>query len=94
MVTGYSPHFLMFGWQPRLPTDFLFPTYEVMGKVKPMDAYVTELIGMLRKAFEIARGITQEEAARQKQYYDHKASSVSLNVGDIVLVHSNHHKGH
>ena len=51
------------------------------------------LIGMLRKAFEIAWGITQEEGTRQKQYYDHKASSVTLNVGDIVLVHNDHHIG-
>ena len=76
-VTDYSPHFLMFGQRPRLPIDFLFPTHEVMGKVKPIDAYVAELIGTLRKAFEIARGIAQEEAARQKQYYDCKASSVT-----------------
>ena len=93
-VTGYSPHFLMFGWRPRLPIDFLFPTHEVMGKVKPMDAHVVELIGTLRKAFEIAQSITQEEAARQEQYYDCKASSVTLNVGDIVLVHNDHHIGH
>ena len=84
----------MFGQQPRLPIDFLFPTHEVMGKMKPMDAYVAELIGTLRKAFEIARGITQEEAARQKQYYDCKASSVTLNVGGIVLVCNDHHIGH
>ena len=58
----------------------MFPTHEVMGKVKPIDAYVAELIGTLRKAFEIARGITQEEAARQKQYYNRKASSVTLNM--------------
>ena len=57
----------MFG--QRLPTDFLFPTHEVMGKMKPIDAYVAEFIGTLRKDFEIARGITQEEAARQKQYH-------------------------
>ena len=58
-ITGYLPHFLMFGQRPRFPIDFSFPTHKVMGKMKPIDAYVVELIGTLRKAFEIARGITQ-----------------------------------
>ena len=65
-VTGYSPHFLMFGLRPTLPTDFSFPTHEVMGKMKPIDAYIVELIGTLRKTFEIVRGITLKEAARQR----------------------------
>ena len=65
-VTGYSPPFLMLGQRLRLPIDFLFPMHEAMGQMKPIDAYVAELIGTLRKAFKIARGITQEEAAGQK----------------------------
>ena len=48
-VTGYSPHFLMFDQRPRLPIYFLFHTHEVMGKMKPIDAYVVELIGTLMK---------------------------------------------
>ena len=53
-LTGYSPHFLMFGQWPRLPTDFVFPTHEVMGTLRPVDNYVAELISVLRKAFEVA----------------------------------------
>ena len=53
-VTGYSPHFLMFRQWPRLPIDFVFPTHEVMGTLRPVDNYVAELIFSLRKAFEVA----------------------------------------
>ena len=69
-ITSYSPHFLMFGQQPRLPIDFMFPVHEVMGTLRPVDSYVAELITVLRKAFEVARNMTQTEALRPKQRYD------------------------
>ena len=69
-ITGYSPHFLMFGQWPRLPIDFVFPTHEVMGTLRPVDSYVAEWITALRKAFEVAQNLTQTEALRQKWRYD------------------------
>ena len=80
-VTSYSPHFLMFRQWPRLPIDFVFPTHEVMGTLRPVDSYVAELITALRKAFKVAQNMTQMEALRQKWRYDQKALTVTLNKG-------------
>ena len=57
-----------------------------MGTLRPVDNYVAEFICALRKAFEVARNMTQTEALRQKWRYDQKASTVTLNKGDVVLV--------
>ena len=64
-----------------------------MGTLRPVDNYVTELISALRKAFEVAHNMTQTEALRQKQRYDQKASTVTLNKGDVVLVRNNQFVG-
>ena len=57
-----------------------------MGSLRPVDNYVTELISALRKAFKVTHNMTQMEALRQKWRYDHKALTVTLNNGDVVLV--------
>ena len=67
-----------------MPIDFVFPTHEVVDR--PVDSYVAELISALRKAFEVACNMTQMEALRQKWRYDWKASTVTLNKGDVILV--------
>ena len=85
-VTSYSPNFLMFGRWPRLPIDFVFPTHEVMGTLRLVELRVAELISALRKAFKVAQNMTQMEALGQKWRYDQKASTVTLNKGDVVLV--------
>ena len=50
-ITNYLPHFLMFVQWPRLPIDFIFPMHKVMGTLRPVNSYVTDLIATLRKAF-------------------------------------------
>ena len=83
----------MFGWQPQLPIDFVFPTHEVIGSLRPVDSYVADLIPALRKAFEGAQNMTQMEALRQKWRYDWKASTVTPNKGAIVLVRNDQFLG-
>ena len=60
--------------------------HEVMGTLRPVDNYVAELISALRKAFEVTQNMTQMEALRKKRRYDQKASTVTLDKGDVVLV--------
>ena len=85
-ITSYLPHFHMFGQRPWLPIDFVFPTHEVMGTLRPVDSYVADLITALRKAFKVAQNMAKMEASRQNQMYDPKALTVTLNKGDVVLI--------
>ena len=86
LITGYSPYFLMFGHQPRLPVDLLFPTVRRDENTQTTDEYVTSLYDKLKLALASARDTTILEAQRQKRHYDHKAGAVELHPGDKVLV--------
>ena len=64
-----------------------------MGTLRPVDSYVADLITALRKAFEVVQNMTQMEAMRQKRRYDQKASTVTLNKGDVVLMRNDQFVG-
>ena len=86
LITGYSPYFLMFGHQPRLPVDLLFPTVRRDENSRTTDEYVTFIYDKLKSALASARDTALLEAQRQKRLYDHKARAVELHPGDKVLV--------
>ena len=87
-VTGYSPYFLLFGRKSRMPVDCLFPTLRDSPHQAKMEVSVAAMQKRLKEAFAVARHLTSQEAARQRHYYDRKAGAVSLQPGDIVMVHT------
>ena len=98
-VTGYSPNYLMFGQQPRLPVDFVFPT--VGSNEAPMreastrnvDVYVASVRDWLRSTLQEAQAQLTAEACQQKWYYNRKIGAMNLKPGDLVLVKVDAWKG-
>ena len=77
-VTGYSQHYLMFGWWPRLPVHFVFPTIGSNeapmreASAKHVDMYIASLRDRLRTALQEAQAQSTAEACQQKGYYNRK----------------------
>ena len=98
-VTGYSPHYLMFGWRPRLPVDFVFPTIgsneafmrEVSGR--SVDGYIVLVRDWLRSTLWEVQAQWTVEACWQKWYYNRKIGAVNLKPGNLVLVKVDAWKG-
>ena len=98
-VTGYSPHYLMFGQWPRLPVDFVFPT--IGSSEAPMretsarkvDIYIASVRDQLRRTLRDVQAQSTTEACQQKWYYDQKVVTVNLKPGDLVLVKADTWKG-
>ena len=54
-ITGYSPHYLMFGSQPCLPINFYFPMVRGIQKHQCVDHYIAKLCEQLREALKDAQ---------------------------------------
>ena len=92
-ITRYSPHYLMFGCQPCLPTDFYFLTVMGTNKHQCVDHYIAKLCEWLQEAFTEVQMQSMSEADRQKRYYNRKAIATSLEPGDLVLAKANAYRG-
>ena len=98
-VTEYSPNYLMFGQQPRLLVDFVFPTVGSSkapmreASTRKVDTYVASVRDQLRSALREAHAQLTAEAWQQKQHYDRKVGTVNLKPGNLVLVKADAWKG-
>ena len=83
-TTGYSPYFLMFGREPRLPVDVAFGLDT--GNRTSKTRYIEELRGRLQKSYDLAIKSSAKAKDRQKQHYDLRTRGARIEEGDRVLV--------
>ena len=92
-VTGYSPHYLMFGRCPCLSVDYYFPTVSAYECSRHMPAYVTEVWRCFKEAYTEAHLQTNCEAEKQKRYYNRATSTAQLVPGNVVLMKNDAFQG-
>ena len=93
VVTGYLPHYLMFGRCPHLPVYYYFQTVSAYECSHHVPAYVMEVQRCFKKAYTEAHLQTSCEAEKQKHYYDRATSTVQLVPGNIVLMKNDTYQG-
>ena len=92
--TGFSPHFLMFGREAKLPIDLVFQEVGIeTGEVQSHEKFAKEWEDSMKKAYEIAKSNIRKSAGYNKRYYDRKARTVEIKVGDLVLVRNLRERG-
>ena len=94
--TTYSPYFLMFGRQPRLPVDFeMGLSVDILGDSCNKTRYVHKLKQRMNFAYKKAKEMSQKQAQKYKSSYDKKVkgSQLQVELDDIVLVKRGAWKG-
>ncbi len=84
--TGYSPFYLVFGRESRLPIDCILPLAPHKTTRKTYDKFVKEWKESMRDAYQIVGQNIEKAGKANKKRYDGKVKSVLITIGDKVLV--------
>ena len=93
-ATEFSPYFLLFGMEPRLPVYVEFGLQRGGQKGCPGESnYISQLRRRLKFAHKKAKHMAQRQQAKHRELYDIKCRGATLDVGDLVLVKQTAWKG-
>jgi len=85
-TTRISPFELLFGRKPQLPVDVTFGKVKDNNPSNTTREYIEDLQERMAKAHQIVQENTSKSQVKQKKYYDRKAKTVKITVGDKVVV--------
>ncbi|XP_067293892.1 uncharacterized protein [Pseudorasbora parva] len=85
-ATGYSPYYLLFGREARLPVDVCFGTSPDGKGPGSHQQYVERMKSELERAYQLANETAQKSQQRNKRLYDKRVKQQNLTVGDRVLI--------
>ena len=91
--TGYSPFFLMYGRNPRLPVDIALGVAPEDSSHQSLPEFVEKFRKRMSYAYEVAGVAARKAAEKSKKRYDISVRDSILHPGDRVLVRNVAFKG-
>ena len=88
--TGFTPFFLMFGRQAKLPLDIIYGSTPT--EPQPVHEYAKNLKRSLEDAYSRVREHLGTTVERQKEVYDLKVHGKAFEIGDLVWLHHRRRK--
>ena len=85
-VMGFSPYFLMFGRNPKLPLDIDLGIPTIEQESTSQQSYAQKLCSRLQWAYKRAQENSRRESEHHKKYYDQRVRCMELKPDDLVRV--------